>query len=75
MRTKLTGRARRIAVLTMAGLAVLAGTGRGQGPGAEPQLPRQGGTPLPAASSVFTMGPGILVDPRKTRNVAGEDES
>ena len=60
MRTRLTGRARRIAVLTMAGLAALAGTGRGQGPGAEPQLPRQGGTPLPAASSVFTMGPSIL---------------
>ena len=27
-------------------LAVLAGTGRGQGPGGEPQVPREGGTPL-----------------------------
>ena len=61
MRTRLTGRGRRVAVLTMAGLAVLAGTSRGQGPGGEPQLPRQGGSPLPGASSALVISQGALM--------------
>ncbi len=61
MNTRLTGRGRRVAVLTMAGLVALAGTGRGQGPVGEPQLPRQGGTPLPAASSALVISPAALM--------------
>jgi outer membrane protein TolC len=49
-----------VAVLAMAGLVVLAGTSRGQGPGGEPQLPRQGGMPLPSASSALVISPGAL---------------
>jgi outer membrane protein TolC len=60
MRTRLTARARRTAVLTLATLVALAGTGRGQGPGGEPQLPRQGGMPLPAASNPLMIGPNVL---------------
>ncbi len=60
MRTRLTGKARRVAALTIAGLAMLAGTGRGQGAAGEPQLPRQGGIPLPGASSALMAGQGIL---------------
>ncbi len=48
-------------VLTMAGLVVLAGTSRGQGPGGEPQLPRQGGMPLPGASSALVISPSALM--------------
>jgi outer membrane protein TolC len=61
MRTRLTGRGRRVAVLAMAGLAVLAGTSRGQGPGGEPQLPRQGGMPLPGASSALMISQSALM--------------
>lgn len=60
MRTWLTGGGRRVAVLTIAGLAVLSGISRGQGPGGEPQLPRQGGMPLPAASSALTISQAAL---------------
>jgi outer membrane protein TolC len=45
----------------MAGLVVLAGTSRGQGPGGEPQLSRQGGMPLPGASSALVISPGALM--------------
>jgi outer membrane protein TolC len=60
MRTRLIAKARRNAVLTLAALVVLAGTGRGQGPGGEPQLPRQGGIPLPGASNPLMLGQNIL---------------
>jgi outer membrane protein TolC len=50
-----------VAVLTMAGLVVLAGTSHGQGPGGEPQLPRQGGMPLPGASSALVISQSALM--------------
>ncbi len=60
MTTRLTGRGRRVAALTVAGLVVLAGASRGQGPGGEPQLPRQGGLALPGPSSTLVISPGAL---------------
>ena len=49
-----------MAVFAVAGLVVLAGASRGQAPGGEPQLPRQGGIPLPGASSALTISQSAL---------------
>ncbi|HEX7485306.1 MAG TPA: TolC family protein [Vicinamibacterales bacterium] len=61
MKTRLRSGVPRVGVLTAAVLAILAGTGRAQGPGGEPQLPREGGMPLPGASSALMGGPNMLM--------------
>ncbi len=48
------------AVLAAAVMAVASGTVEAQGPGGEPQLPREGGLPLPLASSGLA-GPNVLM--------------
>ncbi len=52
-----------MAALAVAGLVALAGSGRAQGPGpgGEPQLPRQGGMPLPGASSALVISQSALM--------------
>ncbi len=60
MSTRLTGRAWRLGALALAGLTALGGTGRAQQPGGAPQLPKEGGTPLPAATSILAAGQGLV---------------
>ena len=49
------------AVLAAAVMTVASGTVEAQGPGGEPQLPREGGLPLPLASSGLMAGPNVLM--------------
>ncbi len=61
MRTTLRNSWARRAALAMAVLSVLEGSGRAQGLAAGPQVPREGGTPLPAAPSVLATGQNIVL--------------
>jgi outer membrane protein TolC len=61
MNTRLKGNRPRVAVLTVAALIVAAGAGRAQGPGGGPQSPRDGGAPLPGASSIMAVGQSALM--------------
>jgi outer membrane protein TolC len=61
MRTTLRQSHARIAAVALAALAVLPGSGRAQGAAAGPQVPREGGTPLPAASSMLAAGQAVVL--------------
>ena len=60
MKTRLTGRRHLRAAIAAAALVALSGTARGQGMGGEPQYPREGGRPLPAASSGLVISQSAL---------------
>jgi outer membrane protein TolC len=61
MRTTLWNSWARTAALALAVLAILEGSGRTQGLAAGPQVPREGGTPLPAASSMLAAGQAVVM--------------
>jgi outer membrane protein TolC len=61
MRTRLRGGVPGIVVLTLVALAILPASGRAQGTGGEPQVPREGGLPLPGASSASAAGQNLLM--------------
>jgi outer membrane protein TolC len=61
MRTTLRNGWARRAALAIAVLSVLEGSGRAQGLAAGPQVPREGGTPLPAAPSALATGQAVVL--------------
>jgi outer membrane protein TolC len=50
-----------VAALALAVMAAAAGSGHAQGPAVGPQVPREGGTPLPAAPSMLAAGQSVLM--------------
>ena len=61
MSTRLCDARTRVAALALAVMAAAAGSGHAQGPAVGPQVPREGGTPLPAAPSMLAAGQSVLM--------------
>ena len=61
MSTRLCDARTRVAALALAVMAAAAGSGHAQGPAVGPQVPREGGTPLPAAPSTLAAGQSVLM--------------
>jgi outer membrane protein TolC len=61
MRTTLNNSRTRVAALALAVLTMLPGIGGAQGLAAGPQVPREGGTPLPAAPSMLAIGQAVVM--------------
>jgi outer membrane protein TolC len=61
MRTRLTNSRVRVVVLALTVLATLPGHARAQGQAVGPQVPREGGTPLPAAPTMLATGQAVVM--------------